>query len=350
MPPSSYRNEDLFFFSQSEPRKKLQRTKKQLDEQTLTNLAKRITSKFQISEEEHQQGIKRSLTDRLADLYKINSATVANTSSNGSATSSASSRNSIAVSPPQAFTDTRLQAIRFLTEDMIRELEDTLLSYVEMQAQPILPGAIIYELHNDWSDLTDGVSYRNFPIWQTKAAKDYLLKRSSVNTTGKNVSRISHTTEISTKNESDKNKSNNTGIKAIIKPNITKLSAISETRSKNLVSINNVPEQMVLKTNRTNSTTRKGSAMQKAQIEMVTSRLTQNNSRISSASVGCSVNYQLSNNQFKDKGWTVVDSSKEDQMEDIERRILFFLNTATRNMFVLLIINFFVFLFIQILF
>lgn len=323
------RNEqDLFFFSQTDLRKKTHRTKKQLDEQTLNNIAKKIQSKFQISEEEQLQGLKRSLTDRLADLYKVNSGNASQSGGLGSATSSASgSRNSaLAPTPPQAFTDTRLQAIRFLTEDLIRELEETLFTYFDTQTQPVLPGAIIYELHNDWADLTDGVTYRNFPVWQTRAARDALLKRTpNVGTLGKNVSRISHVTDASRQTKDDHEK-----VKK--QTRATKLSAISETRSKNVVSINNVTEQIVMKTTRTMSTTRKASAApQKAQLEMIASRLANNNSLTGSA-VGCLVNYQLSNNQFKDKGWTVVVQDTKEDSSDVERRIFFFLNTSMRSM------------------
>ncbi len=319
-------SDDLFFFNQLDPRKKQPRQKKQLDEQTLNNLSKRISSKFQVSDAEQQFGFKRSLTDRLADLYTTNSGP--GTNSNGSPNSSASgSRTSTASYSPQAFTDTRLQAIRFLTEDMIKELEECLMQYIEEQIQPILPGPIIYELHNDWADLTDGVEYRNFPIWQTRAAIDSTNKRSSMTVHKNNMSRISHGSVVS---------SNKDEIK-IKKSNARQLSIISEVKSKIINteqsnSNNNNNNNNNSKNARSNSVSRKNSIPTAiVQAKIIANRMVENLS-YSSGGIGCSVNYQLSNNHFKDKGWTVMAPTREDQLIDIERKIIHYLKTTVQNM------------------
>ena len=80
---------------------------------------------------------------------------------------------------PNSFTDTRLQAIKYLTEDMIKELETELLYYVETEQQPVLPGPIIYDWHSDWTDLTEKVVPKSFPLWQTKHGRDSHLKKST---------------------------------------------------------------------------------------------------------------------------------------------------------------------------
>lgn len=317
-------SDDLFFFSQLDPRKKQPRQKKQLDEQTLNNLSKRINSKFQVSDAEQQFGFKRSLTDRLADLYTTNSGP--GTTSNGSANSSASGSRSSTISySPQAFTDTRLQAIRFLTEDMIKELEECLMQYIEEQQQPILPGPIIYELHNDWADLTDGVEYRNFPIWQTRAAIDSINKRSSMTVNKNNMSRISHASVVSTNKDEIK----------IKKSNARQLSIISEVKSKivNTEQLNsNNNNNNTSKNARSNSISRKNSNPGTiVQAKIIANRMVENLS-YSTGGIGCSVNYQLSNNHFKDKGWTVMAPTREDQLIDIERKIIHYLKTTVQNM------------------
>ena len=330
MPLSSVRNDDdLFFFSQHDRHKKVApRAKKQFDEQTLANLTKRLSSKFQVSDAEQQLGFKRSLADRLNDLYTVNSGG----SNHESAASSVMGSRSSPPPPPQAFTDTRLQAIRFLTEDMVKELEETLQQFAETESQPVLPGSIIYELHNDWADLTDGVGYRNFPVWQTRASRDAMLKKSSMNSVGKTVSRLTTATDALSVKKGDANKEGNANAAKAIAKN-GKLSVISEARTKNVVSISkNLPETNKEISNRMSSNRKTSVAPTKAtQLEMIASRVMGNNSATNPGS-GTVVNYQLSNNQFKDKGWTVVAPSKEEKMNDVERRILYILETALRNM------------------
>jgi len=330
MPPSYVHNEDLFFFNQHDNHRKIvPRAKKQFDEQTLANLTKKLSSKFQVSDAEQQLGFTRSLADRLNDLYTVNSGG----SNHGSASSSAAGSRSSPVPPPQAFTDTRLQAIRFLTEDMIKELEETLQNFADTEEQPVLPGPIIYELHNDWADLTDGVDYKSFPVWQTRAGRDSMLKKSSLHSTGKTISRLTNATDALSVKKNDKDKENNAAVRANTTKN-GKLSVISENRTKNVVSITkNLPESHKENSNRISSMNRKQSVApnKTTQLEMISSRIGGANSASSS---GCLLNYQLSNNQFKDRGWTVVAPNRDERMEDVERKILYFLNTANRDMFV----------------
>ncbi len=61
----------------------------------------------------------------------------------------------------------------------------------------------------------------------------------------------------------------------------------------------------------------------------MSSRLTQNTSNNQS---GCLVNYQLSNFNFREKGWTVFNSNEEDRLIDNQRKALLCLKTSSSNM------------------
>ena len=162
-----------YFYNQSQiiPNK-TKREKKKLDDKALNTLNKKMSSKFQ-TDIYDPDGLNtgKSLAARLAELTSTNSFSMnstrdsANTGSQGGG--------------PNSFTDTRLQAIKYLTEDMIKELEIELLYYIETEQQPVLPGPIIYDWHSDWTDLTEKVIKSTFPIWQTKHGRDAHLKKST---------------------------------------------------------------------------------------------------------------------------------------------------------------------------
>ena len=148
---------------------KAKRERKKLDEKALNTLNKKMSNKFQTNIFD-PDGVNatKSLAARLAELHSTNSFSMNSTRDSG---------NTANTSGPNSFTDTRLQAIKFLTEDMIKELEAELLYYAETEQQPVLPGPIIYDWHSDWSDLTEKVNTKEFPVWQTKSGRDSHLKK-----------------------------------------------------------------------------------------------------------------------------------------------------------------------------
>ena len=75
-------------------------------------------------------------------------------------------------SNPYTFTDSRLNALKHITDTLINDLQEYLNRFLFANMKPILAGSIIFELHADWSDLTELVSYDEFPVWRTKHGRD----------------------------------------------------------------------------------------------------------------------------------------------------------------------------------
>ena len=169
-----------YFYDQTQIQPtKAKRERKKLDDKAMNTLNKKMSNKFQtdIFDPDGHNAAK-SLAARLSELQSTNSFSM---------NSTRDSANTASQTGPNLFTDTRLQAIKFLTEDMIKELESELLYYVETEQQPVLPGPLIYDWHADWSDLTDKVvPIKEFPQWQTKSARDAHLKK--LNETSINIS------------------------------------------------------------------------------------------------------------------------------------------------------------------
>ena len=344
----SLASETIYFYNQKDPvPKAAKRPKKVLDEQSKNILNKKLNSKYNsdLFESENTTGPK-SLATRLAELTMTTSVT-----SMRSSIANDASRSGVGPSHshgPSAFTDTRLHAIKFLTEDMIKELESELSFYTETQIQPTLPGTLIYDWHADWSDLTDKLVPKKNPQWQTKVARDSLIKKSSELSNKKDDKRTGSRLDESKDEESRKERRSSTQRrkssqgKAIRQA--SKLSSIVES-SKDVKETASTAPATAASTAAQNrrssiaqkpgtSVSRRMSIRKDSMSPMNTknrldiSRITHN---VSSTS-GCLVSYQLSSRAFREKGWTVLKINIEDEIIDNERKILAALSNCLRNM------------------
>jgi hypothetical protein len=352
-------NETNYFFNQSDHvNKSFKRPKKQLNPQVLN---KKLNNKFQTDDllnDDTEVVETRTIASRLATLHPRQSVASMRESS-AQISNSNQSRVSGPPNNPNAFTDTRLQAIRFLTDETIKQLEEYLHTFVRAEIVPILPGKIIYDWHADWSDLTEKSTYNDFPVWQTKNGLLRLgssQRRSQMSNEDPNLNQ--------TTNPSNSNSNKRLGKRNSIKPDdpnieafteqtlrkanqlkltkspTAKLSSINEAKNdvalrNKHVSINsnkngtspigfsNANNGGPLTTYATTGTVFKGSRNDSH------SRLTFNASSLS----GCLVNYQLSQPVYKEKGWTVVTISVDDRNAENQKKILNCLRNSLKNMY-----------------
>jgi hypothetical protein len=339
----SLASETIYFYNQKDPiPKAAKRPKKVLDEQSKNLLNKKLNSKYNsdLFESEASTGPK-SLATRLAELTMTTSVTSMRSSIINDASRSGAGPSH--GHGPSAFTDTRLHAIKFLTEDMIKDLESELSFYTETQIQPTLPGTLIYDWHADWSDLTDKLVPRKNPQWQTKVARDSLIKKSSELSHKKDDKRAGSRLDESKDEESRKERRSSTQRrkssqgKAVRQA--SKLSSIVES-SKDAKE-NTAPATAPAQNRRSSITQKPGTSVSRrmsirkdsmspmnAKNRLDISRITHN---VSSTS-GCLVSYQLSSRAFREKGWTVLKINIEDEIIDNERKILAALSNCLRNM------------------
>lgn len=309
---SHLNNSRVFFYSQPEVlRNPGKRAKKILSDNQLKNLSKKIGDKY-TSDLLNSDDSNLSLAARLAGF------------ANQSVASMSSSTNMSRVNHRGTiYTDTRLQAIKFLTEEMLKELEEILKFYSQNEIVANLPGQVIYDLHSDWSDLTDNCKYNNFPMWQTKNGRESITKKGEKSDkkdkSEDSSAQLTSETGSDARKESQLNqrKSNNS---KIIRQN-SKLAAISEKGSDSRNS------QNPLTVRRSSSTAKNQSPAFKSRAE-IGSRLAHN----PSVSTGFTVKFELSNKVNRDKGWTVLKIDREEQLIDNSRRIIACLRNSLANM------------------
>lgn len=303
----------IFFYSQPEVlRNTGKRAKKNLSDNQVKNLSKKIGDKY-TSDLLYPGDPNLSLAARLADFANQSVA------SNSSMTR-VNQRGNI-------YTDTRLQALKVLTEEMLKELEETLKFYSQNEMVANLPGQIIYDLHSDWSDLTDGCQYNDFPLWQTKNGRESITKKSeksekkekSEETNGQNTSEIRSDSRKESHSMLTQRKPNNS---KILRQN-SKLAAISEKGSDS----RNSQNQLAIR--RSSSTAKNQSpTLFRSRVE-IGSRLAHN----TSMSTGFTVKFELSNKVNREKGWTVLKVDHEEELIDNNRRITACLKNSLFNMY-----------------
>ena len=191
-----------YFFSQAatdRARLAKKRARKVFNQQeTLININKKLSSKYQFDNDQlfitsmggvvaRPPGAEKSIGERLFQLHarqSVISVTAPSAlnmhyhqmhppHSNSQQHNNILSMMSSSSSRPIDFADTRLQAIKYLTEDMIKQLDDMLVAFDKLPEKPILPAKVIYEWHSDWYDLIDNhASYFNmlYQIHQPAAA------------------------------------------------------------------------------------------------------------------------------------------------------------------------------------
>ncbi len=115
---------------------------------------------------------------------------------------------------------------------MIFDLEQILLDFKEANEAPLLPSFIVYQWHSDWSDLTENCSYKNFPIWRTKHAREAMLRRmrANENAGGGNNSSYNRRNSIDAERSGSSKRSKHSKAGANMS---NKLSSISESKNTN---------------------------------------------------------------------------------------------------------------------
>lgn len=328
-------SESLFFFDQPEPHKRAsyKREKKYVDEQSLNQITKKPTLSGSVSKGTtgSHNDAPTSLAARVAELaaYTANKAmiesaidnTVYSTDPNNPTPMSNGSSN-------QTYTDMRLQAVKYLTEDMLVELEEILTQFSEAEFVPNLPGPVIFDLHSDWTDLTENCPVvKQYPDWQTKKGKDGLKKgekqdkKDHEHHGGKSSNRDTSGGEQTAsgtgggKHNSKRNASSRKSITKLGRQG-SKLSLLNESDH---VKSNNGATS-------TNTLVRKNSSSNKVSL----TRSHSNN--LPSNSNGFYVNYQFSSKIYREKGWTVLAMDAESEMVDNGKRILTFLKNSLISM------------------
>lgn len=309
----------------------MRRARKILDEQTklsLTNNSKKnLGSIAKLTQEIIDPN--SSITDRL----KI----VLNTVSRSSVSALTTSRNQIEWQPAtannQTYTDTRLQAVKYLTEDMIRELDEAILAASDLQVT--LPGQVIYDWHADWSDLTEKAEYSHFPMWQTKngkdgdarttIAKDEVIKSSKyINKKKSKNQKIKRTITMEQVDEDDIELKTHQQ-ELLTKTGRRRLQSIASSKADSILLIDR--RQSLYRVNSILGTTRsiKNTTSPQPPPFSRTTMVSQNSS-------GFSMNYQLSSKVFREKGWTVLKIDRNEIDYYNEKKILALLTNSLRSM------------------
>ncbi len=339
-------------FCQKETSKQRKRVKRVLDEATLSNLFKKFDKNFPTSLDVGDIEPERTLSDRLGDLITTSKSRASSTLSNRrTSVATDKLKQSVKDEPtqdPNAYTDTRLQGLRFLTDDSIKELDKTLLNHVKFGLTPLLPAYIIHTWHSNWADLTIKVSYKNFPVWRTKTGYDAMVKQkkserigsvlgdserrsSSINLSRKSkhskpghistLSRLTSISELKTATDKSKNPNNNNA-SAFLNSSIN-LDAPTDRRqgSASQKSLTHISESPLTSSN----------IREKVRNEM-SSRLTQTTYTQLGSGAGYLVNYQLSNFHYREKGWTVIAPSLEDSLKDDQKKTIAALKASLKSM------------------
>lgn len=218
---------------------------------------------------------------------------------------------------------------------MIKELEACLIEHTKYEIVPLLPGFIVHEWHSDWSDLTHKCSYNDFPIWRTRVGRDSMLKRI----------KNDRITSASAQNDTDRSVSSRKSkhSKSGHLSTLSRLTSISEKKNSCNGSMVNNLENASSSNFKRNNEPHKNFAhitesplmnLQKARNDMG-SRMTQTTATMTTVP-GCSVNYQLSNFQYRENGWTVIAPSEEDKAADALKKVLVLIKNSMEDMYVLI--------------
>ena len=216
---------------------------------------------------------------------------------------------------------------------MIKELERILIEHTKYDIVPLLPGFIVHDWHSDWADLTDKCSYIDFPIWRTRVGRDSMLKRI----------KNDRVTSASAQNDTDRSVSSRKSkhSKSGHLSTLSRLTSISEKKNGSMclshdlenVSTTNIRRNTESHKNFTQITESPIINLQKSRNDMG-SRMTQTTTTMTTVP-GCSVNYQLSNYQYKENGWTVIAPSEEDKTADALKKVLTLIKNSMEDMYVL---------------
>jgi hypothetical protein len=351
-------SETLFFFEQPDPNKSTQkRRKKFVDEQFLNRMNKKTSNQF--SNVTVGGTPQMSLASRVAELAAATATKSAMDSTPENIGGSENPSSMSTTASVNSHTDTRLQAVKYLTEDFLKELEELLYQYADSEVVPNLPGPVIFDLHSDWTDLTDKCSYTKFPEWQTRKGKEGLKKNEKLAKKNQGGSALDEHGEkkegVSAKNgsrrssSSTKSKTNlnaTGGDKPKLVRQTPKLGSINEDHLKS-------PSQLgVLKaspanvmaslpppghplhppqTAGSNVAVQPPASLLKSKPESVSSRV-MNQANQAAAVAGCLLNYQLSSRLYRDKGWTVVHVDGDAELVDNGKRILAYLKNSILSM------------------
>ena len=344
-----------------------------------------------------------SVSARLAEMALLGEESMDNFGHPGTASSNKRGRSgflssgklSSIASNPYTFTDSRLNALKHITDTLINDLQEYLNRFLFANMKPILAGSIIFELHADWSDLTELVSYDEFPTWRTKhgrdgagrpARKQSITDDDTMSVTS-SIGGESHTnsilsfgqpSSIRSSKKSEKShrttyvppkldpiteEKNNTRKNSNISYNDGDLNSLNQLDStsqhKNTIQFSGIPpinehvsrkgqshkKHSILKSHSNSIVAGSASApvstgviqtslMSQSQnsinANLEASRITANSSNLS----GWAVTFNLSNNLYEEKGWTIFTERLTESPIDYERRALRSLNKSLNSMFV----------------
>jgi hypothetical protein len=339
---SSIKGETLYFFDQPKLFKTtFKRKKKIVDQQTLDNINKKLNSKFPNGDLLVSKNDKATnLTSRVAELTLLNTVKSNDTNPDSLTDQNPSSLSTNETTLANTYTDARLQAVKFLTEDLIKELEELLVQYSEYEVVPNLPSKIIYELHADWSDLTDKCNYDRFPLWQTKKGKDggkkdkkereeqrkeeldtILNSNGSQDSTNASKHRSQSRKSISSLSNGGNNNNQNSHV------NINQ-SKLNRQHSK----LGLIFEDQKFATPAPSQTNNSKHSATTNPTKITSRFASYNNANNNNNQNGCLVNYQLSSRLYREKGWTVLGIESENQLIDSEHKIMVLLKNSLQSM------------------
>jgi len=345
------------------------------------------------------------VSDRLAEMALLGDDSIYNfgtASSNKRGRSGflSSGKLSSIASNPYTFTDSRLNTLKHITDTLINDLQEYLNRFLFANMKPILAGSIIFELHADWSDLTELVSYDEFPVWRTKHGRDgagrstrkqsitdddsmsvsssiggeshsnSILSFGQPSVRSSKKSEKSHrTTYVPPKLDPISEEKNNARRSSNLSYNDGDLNSLNQLDStsqhKNTIQFSGIPpisEHVSRKgqSNKRNSILKPHSSHivpNSVSANPISSGLIQTNllnqsqisqnanleaSRITANSSnlsGWAVTFNLSNSLYEEKGWTIFTERLTEQPIDFERRALRCLNKSLNNMFVFVLEN-----------
>lgn len=233
---------------------------------------------------------------------------------------------------------------------MVKELEATLMEHIKYDLTPLLPSQIVYTWHSDWGDFTDKASYKNFPVWHTKSGRDSMTKRVKAdrNHPGSSNEGRRNSQADTNRSVSVKKSKQNKGVPLL---SASRLSSISEKKNNQEYASSAMSNHLDMSQNLNNSQTNNKKLQESSRKSNMTniiesslasrrndmaSRMTHNTTTTQAGGgsqfPGCSVSFQLSNNRFREKGWTVIKPSLEDTLTDNNKRALLLLKTSLNNM------------------
>lgn len=270
----------------------------------------------------------------------------------------------VSQSNPYSYMDTKLAAMKQITENLLFELQEYLTRFDEANMRPILSGTIIYELHADWSDLTISCTYENFPMWRTKQARDLALRlqRSELRRNRDQDDETCSLSSVNSRRSSRLNSGSSVGntsyqqleLQSSTRKNTkhplvgSRLDPISEEKHANKKSTLSEYEPSIAGSIKSENMrgsihfsmdAAKSSRLQMANKNKLTAKLTGSNSQFdttrqtfnSSIISGSQVSFQLSSKACEEKGWTILTDRVDMQPIDFERRVFRALNKSIKE-------------------